>query len=253
LPHLHKNKWLLVLLLAGIATTCPPAWADSDELEVYRTEIADEGETNFDFASNVAKTADQSEAKGRSIFQVVGEYSYGLTDQWEVGIKLPLSYVDGIWYGNGLLGEFKYVAPHAKEGLYWGAEVEVGYASPLEEKRQWTLEAVPILGYRTNKWDITINPGLSIASAGDQRGIVNFEPSGKIAYQVIQKTAIGVEYFSEAGPLRSILPGGERNDVAFLALDTKIGKSTINIGLGHGVNDISPKFVAKLIVDLEFD
>jgi hypothetical protein len=250
----NKNKsQLFLLLLSGFVTVSPLARADTLELEVYRTDIADQGETNFDFAGNLARTSNQSDLNGTSVFQAVGEFSYGLTDQLEAGLKLPVSYVDGAWYGNGLLTEIKYVAPHAKEGFYWGTEIEVGFESPLDEKRQWTLEAVPILGYRANKWDIVINPGLSIASAGDQRGVVEFEPSGKLAYQFAQKSAIGVEYFSEAGPLTAILPGGQRSEIAFLALDTKVGKSAINIGFGHGVNDASPRFVAKLIVDLEFD
>ena len=64
---------------------------------------------------------------------------------------------------------------------------------------------------------------------------------------------LGVEYFSEAGPVRAMLPSNERSDIAFLALDTRVGKSTFNIGLGHGVNYAFPRLVAKLNVNVEFD
>jgi len=254
LPASNNGKLFAFLaVFAAIGSVSSFARADMTELEVYRSELADKGETNFDFASNIAKTSAQSDSNGRSVFQAVGEYSYGLTDFLEAGLKVPVSYANSVWYGNGLLTELKYVAPHENEGLYWGAEFEAGFLSPLGEKRQWTLEAVPIFGYRKNEWEIVVNPGLSIASAGDQRGVATFEPDGKISYQVSKKSAIGIEYFSEAGALRSVLPGGKRNEIALLAFDTKIRKSTINVGIGHGTNDASPGFVAKLVVDLEFD
>jgi hypothetical protein len=42
----------MLVLAASIGTR---ACADSSELEVYRSDIADEGELNFDFVGNVAR------------------------------------------------------------------------------------------------------------------------------------------------------------------------------------------------------
>lgn len=240
-------------MFALVASIGSPAHADTTELGVYRTEIADKGELNFDFASNALREPRHSDNSGQAVFQALGELSYGLIDGCEIGLKMPVAYSDGAWHGKSLSGEFKYVAPHEESGWYWGAEVEAGYFSTFDESPQWSAEIVPIVGYRFNRWEVTLNPGVSIASGGDQRGAVAFEPSGKVAYQVAQKTAIGVEYFSEAGRLNTMLPGRERNELAFLALDTKIGKSAINLGFGHGVNRYSPGFAVKAIVDLEFD
>ncbi|HXA48220.1 MAG TPA: hypothetical protein VNW52_11370, partial [Burkholderiaceae bacterium] len=102
-------------------------------------------------------------------------------------------------------------------------------------------------------WELTLDPGMSITSGGDGHGVAAFEPSAKASYLIARETAIGIEYFSEAGPLRAMLPGRERNELAFLAVDTKIGKSIINLGLGHGVNSYSPGFALKVVMDLEFD
>jgi hypothetical protein len=254
LTALHGAKWFAILVaFAAFGLAAAPARADSMELEVYRSDLTDKGETNVDFAANLARSPLQGDGNGRSVFQAVGEFSYGLSDNLQLGLKLPLAYTNAAWYGTGLLTELKYVAPHEGGGLYWGVEFEAGYLAPLGEARQWALEATPIVGYRANGWELVANPGLSIASAGDQRGVVAFEPSGKVAYQVAKQCALGVEYFSEAGALRSMLAGGKRNEIAFLTVDTKIGKSTVNLGIGHGTNDASPGFVAKLVVDLEFD
>jgi hypothetical protein len=174
-------------------------------------------------------------------------------DGYEIGVKAPVSYSNGMWVGKSLLGEVKYIAPYEKMGWYWGAEVEVGYFTAFDERQQWTAEIAPIIGFRRDKWEYVLNPGISVASGGDQRGVVEFEPSGKLAYEIARKTAIGIEYFSETGSLHTMLPGAERNELAFLTLDTKIGKSTINFGIGHGVNRYSPGFAVKAIFDLEFD
>ncbi len=247
----NRIKTLLLTLLLLLPAL--RAHADNTELDVYRGEIADEGESNIDFAANIAKTSRHSDGRGASVFQAVTEYSYGLDDSWEVGLKLPVYAMGGAWKAGGLLSEIKYVAPHEKYGWYWGAEFEIGYESIVGEDEQWTLETVPIIGWRNRFWDISLNPGVTITSGGEQRGTVIFEPAGKIAYATGDKCAVGIEYFSEAGPIGHLLPARERNDLLFLTLDTRIGKSAVNIGLGHGVGAASPGLALKTVIDLEFD
>lgn len=244
-------RCLLALSLAAAINS--QAHADTTELEVYQAEVTDKGELNFDFAANAMRGPRHSDNGDQAAFQAIGELSYGLSERCELGVKIPVAYTDGAWLGKSLLGEVKCVAPHEKSGWYWGVEIEAGYFTGLEERQQWSTEIVPVVGYRFAQWNITLNPGVSIASAGDQRGAVIFEPSGKLAYQFAQKTSLGVEYFSEAGRLNAMLPGQKRNELAFLVLDTQIGKSTVNFGLGHGTNSYSPGFAVKAIVDLEFD
>lgn len=254
----QRPAWLrllttLLTTLAATGAACPPAWAEQTEFEVYRTELPDAGESNFDFASSLSKTPNQGDSNGRSMFQAIGEYSYGIADRWAAGFRLPVYQTGGTWRGYGLLGEVKYVAPHVEQGFYWGAEIEAGYVSPPGEARQWLLEVMPIAGYRLERWEFTVNPGVVVASAGDGRGVVTFEPNGKISRQVAPQSAIGLEYFVDAGPLRAILPRAARSEVAYLALDTKLGKCGVNIGLGRGMTDASPRWTAKLVADLEFD
>lgn len=230
------------------------AFADSTELEVYRTDLADEGESNVDFAANVVKSAiSGDDRKKTAVFQAVGEYSYGLDDEWQIGLKLPVSESGGIWKAGGLLAEIKYLAPHQKDGWYWGAEVELGYESTIDEAQQWTTEITPIIGWKNDAWEATFNPGISLASAGEIRGVVAFEPSARLARSIGGKSSLGIEFFSEAGALRNPLPGRERNELGFLTLDTKLGKSTINLGIGHGLNSASPGLALKTVIDLEFD
>jgi hypothetical protein len=254
LTHIQKKHWRRSLtMLTAFTLITPLACASSAEIHVQRDELTDKGENNFDVSANLSKTSNKSELKGRSVFQALGEYSYGFADRWEAGVKIPIFHADGNWYGSGLIGELKYVAPHKDQGFYWGVEIEVGYTSPFNEKRQWELETVPIFGYLSDRWHFTANPGLSITSAGDERGIVTFEPSEKISYQLAPKSTIGLEYFAEMGSLKSVLPRNERNEVAYLVLDTKVSKSTIHVGLGHGMTVVSPRWVVKFSVDLEFD
>jgi hypothetical protein len=254
--HFNFPARKFALPLSLISILCDhalPAKADSTELEVYRDDIAEKGESNFDFSANAVRTARQSDFDGGTVFQAVGEFAYGLDDEWQIGLKLPLSYLAGTWKADGLLSEIKYVAPHDKTGWYFGAEFEIGYESSITEVQKWTIEAVPVIGLRSGKWDFTLNPGLSVASGGEQRGVIAFEPSAKVSYQVAGATALGLEYFSEAGPLRSMYPGRARNELAFLTVDTKVGKSIINFGIGRGTNGTSPGLAIKAVLDLEFD
>ena len=255
LSKMRTKTTLLCMLICSLAALAPQAHADSTELEVYRDDIADAGESNFDFAANAVQAPrhDDDDGRGTTVFQAVGEYAYGLDDIWQVGVKLPVSYTNGTWRADGLLSEIKFVLPHEKTGWYFGAEFEIGYESTPAEKQQWTIEATPIAGLRTGDWEFILNPGLSISSGGDQRGTVLFEPSAKAAYRVTANGALGIEYFSEAGPLRSTLPGRERNELAFVTFDTRIGKSIINFGAGHGTNSNSPGWAIKAVADLEFD
>lgn len=239
--------FLLFMLLAGSAR------ADNMELEVYRGEIADEGEINLDFAANLMQSPKHDDGHGVTVFQGITELSYGLDDNWEIGLKLPVYALGGAWHMEGLLTEIKYVAPHEKSGWYAGAEIEAGYETMPGENEQWTIEAVPIVGWRNALWDFSFNPGVTIASGGDLRGKLLFEPAAKLALQVAGKSAVGVEYFSEAGPVSRMPPAGRRNELAFLTLDTRAGKSTVNVGIGHGLNSASPGLALKTLIDLEFD
>ena len=247
-----RTTLLLAIFLNGLCYSSA-SYADPTELEVYTDELTDKGEFNMDMAGNTSQSARKSEQHGRAVSQAVGEFSYGVTEQLSTSVKLPVSFYGGTWYGNGALAEVKYIASHETNGFYWGAEVEAGYLSPLLEARQWELELTPILGYRNNDWHVVINPGVSLTSRGDEHGEFNFEPSAKLAYRLDKNDALGMEYFVQAGAVDSLLPRNRRNEIAFLAWDTKIAKSTINLGLGHGTTDASPRWVGKLIVDLEFD
>lgn len=223
------------------------------ELEVYRGEIADEGEINVDLAANLLQSPKHDDAHGASIFQGIAELSYGLNEDWEIGLKLPVYASNGAWRTEGVLAEFKYVVPQGKTGWYAGSEIEAGYETMAGENERWTIEAVPIVGWRDVHWDFTVNPGVTLASGGDQRGKVLFEPAAKLTYLVAPNNALGIEYFSEAGPVSRILPANRRNELAFVTLDTKVGKSAINLGVGHGMNAASPGWALKTVIDLEFD
>ena len=246
----YLRKSLIVLMLNFFSFS---AHADQSEFEVYSAGMPEKSESGFDLAMNAAQSPSQSESVQHSLIQAIGEYSYGLDDQFAIGVRLPIYHLENVWRGYGLLGEIKYIAPHSDQGFYWGSEIEAGYISPFQEKRGWILEVMPILGYRIGRWEFVTNPGLAITSAGEERGVVTFEPNSKISYQVTREYAVGIEYFIDAGSLSSFAPRDQRREVAYLTLDTMIAKNKINVGLGHGTTESSPRWIAKLIVDLEFD
>jgi hypothetical protein len=147
-----------------------PALADSDIDLVYGDDIARRGELAAELAARWSQTSRNSDFAGHVLWQAVGELAYGLSDRVSVGVKLPVSRVDGSWHAHGAYAEVKYLAPHRADGLYWGAEIEAGSIKPVGEERAFVLEAFPILGYRIGRYHLTANPGVEYTSEGEDKG-----------------------------------------------------------------------------------
>lgn len=172
------------LALALLACGAGQAQAGSNELQVYRDDMPDKGEYNLEFSTGLLKHAASSELKGVRQLSALAELSYGYSDEWEAGVKLPVYQIHQQWHASGLTAEVRYIATHQQQGWYWGAELELGYQSPYHEQRQWLLELTPIIGYRLGNWHFTANPGMALASRGDEQGELMFEPSAKLNWRI---------------------------------------------------------------------
>jgi hypothetical protein len=203
----------VVLVPASVA-------AAPNEIKVFTDELAKDGEHTFETHVNKA-------SRGGAL-QFMPEYSYGILRNWELSLQLPAAVDDGRLHAAGPRVELQYVAPHDDdEGFYWGFNIEVA---------RRTLELVPILGYRYERWHFAANPG-----AENSRGNVDFQPAAKAAYRTSPRNYFGVEWFGE-----------QTHRVLYLAWDGKIGKSDINVGAGHGLNGASDRWVVKAIYEFSF-
>lgn len=242
-----KHHAVLAVLLAILSDT---ALAGPDIDVVYGDDIAKRGELAGEVATRWSQSARSSDLAGRSVWQIQGELAYGMSDQFNLGIKLPAARTDGHWRGNSAYLEVKYVAPHADQGFYWGAEIEAGSVKPQGEERSAVLEAFPILGYRAGRYHLTANPGLEYTSEGEDKGW-EFAPNVKLAYELGKGHAVGLEYHVDAGKFGSFTPRSKRSETAYLTLDSHLADQKVSVALGHGTTSRSDRWAIRLGV--EFD
>lgn len=235
------------VLLGAIAL---PALADTDIDVVYGDDIARRGELATELAARWAQTSRASDFAGRTLWQAVGELAYGVSDNVSVGVKVPVTRVDGSWHAHGAYAEVKYLAARRAEGFYWGAEIEAGSIKPVDEERAFVLEAFPILGYRSGRVHLTANPGIEYSSEGEDRGW-GFSPKAKVSYQLNDAHALGLEYHVSAGKFGDFAPRSQRSETAYLTWDAKIAGQQMSLALGHGTTHASDRWAVRIGIELD--
>ena len=113
-----------------------------------------------------------------------------------------------------------------------------------------SLELRPIIGYRDGPWHAILNAGVKVQLTGTNRH-TDREPSAKVTYRAFERTAVGVEYYVEAGTQTGHAPPAGQQHLAVLVMDTQIGNARLNLGVGRGLTARSAGTVAKLIASFE--
>jgi hypothetical protein len=245
------------LLIAGLGACAigAPAFAVAapNEIKVFTDELANYREHNLEIHINKASSAGPKVEDRNAPLQVMPEYSYGIWHNWEISFQLPATFSQDARRLEGYRGELQYVAPHEEDedGFYWGFNVELARIARAGEAWFWSVELIPILGYRVDRWHFVANPGVDKALSGSSRA-TNFQPAAKVGYRAFRKNWFGLEYYVDAGPLRNPLPSSDQSRVLYLAWDGRIGKSEINVGLGRGFTDSSDRWVLKMICEFAF-
>ena len=241
----------IALVLSALALSVG-AQAAPNEIKVFTDELAPYEEHTLETHVNKASSAGSRADNQRTPLQVMPEYSYGVWRNWELSFQLPLAFTSDTSKPEGYRAELQYVAPHDEErGFYWGVNLEVARIDRLGEQPYWNAELIPILGYRVDRWHLVANPGIDKALSG-ANGTTKFQPAAKLAYRSFAKNYFGVEYYVDAGPLRHRSPGSDQERMLYFAWDGKIGKSDINVGVGHGLTDVSDRWVIKAIYEFAF-
>ena len=79
-----------------------------------------------------------------------------------------------------------------------------------------------------------------------------FSPSAKAVYGITSTVDVGMEYYGDNLPNKSLYNITQQPHTAYLVLDAKHGKSSLNFGVGKGVTANSDNWVIKLIASLSF-
>ena len=228
---------------------CSGAHAISPDLKVSTDDLNEAGEHFIEFQANKASRPGPGAPDARVPLQVLAEYSYGITDHWQVAAKVPFAREHGFRSLGGSI-ELRYLGVHDREsGGYWGLDLAAGRARELPgETASSALEVQPVLGYRAWGWHFAANVALGFPSSGeDRRG--TFSSKLKAARR-IGGHELGLEHFLEAGPVRNWLPRQERSEYLFVVWDKVVGNE-LNLGLGRGLTDASERWILKAVYSFQ--
>lgn len=252
-------KRQLFALIAGMAVTLPcVCFAANEEIQVYLDDLSQPGQFGVDVHNNFVTSGDSTLPYPGGLaplyqYRLTPEFYYGLTKTVELGAYLLTTKTsDGQTQFEGEKVRIKYIAPHDSDnGLFWGANLEVGRTNLYASPQAWNAELKGIAGYRSGRWTFAINPNVdwSLSKGG---GPVTLDVDGKVAYKVTEKTQIGLETYNELGPLRHLQGLNQNSKTLYLALDHDFGQYDLNAGIGRGLTSDADNWVLKFIIGTHF-
>ena len=235
---------------AGVYAALP------DEIQVYTDDLEAPGERGVELHVNTTPsgraTPDYAgEVTPRHGLRITPEISWGLAPDWDAGLYLPFTRsAEGAKFFAGPKFRLKWLPlrpQEGKQGAFAGVNGELAFVHRRFVEARRTLEIRPILGWRGTQWLVAFNPTLGLDLAGEERGVLMFHPAVKVARDVGNKTALGVEYYADLGRLGNSLPHAEQSHTLFLVLDAERTLGW-NLGIGRGLTGATDRWTLKAIV-----
>lgn len=220
------------------------------EIKVHDELIAEYQESAYEVETNLFQ-APASQGLKTNVFQTRLEYGYGIARNSEIGANLYLSNYNGVSYVNGGKVSHMYIPTHDEEGLWhYGVKNEINYIKDVGGNETTYYELTPILALQLQKWRFIINPSVDVTL--NKNSSATFSPSAKAVYGITSTVDVGMEYYGDNLPNKSLYNITQQPHTAYLVLDAKHGKSSFNFGVGKGVTANSDNWVIKLIASLSF-
>ena len=247
-----------VLLIAGLfLALAEPAFAVSDEIQVYTGEIMPVGElgltwhNNYAFDGLTAPDFPAGQADNHT-YSSVTEFALGVTPWFEAGLYLPLfsRASNRGWSYNGFKLRALFVQPdNGDKDFYYGVNFEFSWNEKSWDERKNTNEVRPIIGWRfgdERRWSLTFNPILDNSYVGFSR--LDFAPSTRLDYKIDEKWTVAAEEYADFGELRGFLPADQQSHQLWGVVDYSGDPISIEAGLGFGLTSASDGLAVKLML-----
>lgn len=248
-----------VLVLIFVIAVPMVVLAQTDEIQVYDAEIAPPGIFNLMLHSNFTPLGRMTpDFPGAIIanhsFQETAEWAYGVTPWMEQGLYLPLTSPYSANHGatiNGFKIRELFVRPDAHDHkFFYGLNFEFSVNANYWEDKRTTSELRPIVGLHLHPWDFVYNPIVDTDYTGGF-GNLQFNPAGRVAYNLNSRWAIAAEEYDGFGPLRHFVPYHQQFHEIWAVMDhysPKFLGINIEAGVGFGLTPGSDKVTLKLML-----
>lgn len=253
------TRLVLVLLMLALAAIGTGARAQTDEIQVYDGNIADQGQFEVEFHNNFTpigrRTADfPGGVVPNHALNGVPEFSYGVTDWFEAGLYLPVYTVTSkgrVEFDSTKIRAL-FVTPYAAQRtFFYGVNFELSYNARHWEETTLSGEMRPIAGLHLGDWDLIVNPIIDTDFKGV--GKLDFAPAERVAYNLSPFWAVALEHYADFGPLRAFDTFDRQGQTLFAVADYKQeDQYNVEFGLGHGFTHGSDDLVLKLMIGIDY-
>lgn len=252
---------LIVTAMAVLAAMPARMRAQTDEIQVYDAEIAEPGVFNVMIHNNFTPIGRKSaEFPGAIIANNSDngavEWAYGVKPWLEQGLYLPVYSIHSENQGatiNGFKIRELFVRPHAADHkFFYGLNFEFSVNALYWESRRITSEIRPIVGLHLHQWDFIYNPIVDTDYTGGVKGL-QYNPAGRVAYNLNERWAVAVEEYDGFGPLRGFVPHNQRFHETWAVVNHKGGFLNVETGVGVGWSGGADRVTLKLMLSRDLN
>lgn len=258
----------------ALATVAAPVRAiDRFEIQVYEADLNEPGQPGLETHLNYTVRGTRApEYPGQvppdHVGRITLEPAVGVTEWLELGAYLQfLAAPGGDRRFGGWKARAKLVVPERLRGrLMLGLNLEIGNVPRAVEQDRWANEFRPILGWKGDRWLVSVNPIFGYALSGADRFRPDLEPCGKVAFDTHLGFSVGAEYYASLGFANALLPAREQEHLLLAVVDyvprapepaagspMHAGEWELNLGVGGALTDApGPHLLVKAIVGRSF-
>jgi hypothetical protein len=242
---------VMVVLWFGQAS---PAFAQTDEIQVYDATIAPIGTFNLTLHNNFTPSGGTApEFPGGIVpdrsLNGAAEWAYGIAPWFEAGLYFPLYSITGsgsVLY-NGLKLRTLFVTPNAaKRDFFYGVNFEFSFNTTHWDPHAYTSEIRGIVGTHIGRFDLIFNPIVDNSWNGFSK--LEFVPETRVAMALSERYKVALEEYDNFGSISHFLPAAKQSHQLFAVVDINTKVVGIEAGVGAGLTSASDHWVVKLIL-----
>jgi hypothetical protein len=257
------KPFFLAALIATILAAAPLAAQANFEIQIYPSKTQEPGTTLFEWHSNYTGSGSKSVVDGvlptDGVLHNTLEITHGFNDIFELGFYLFTS----ARTGDGWQVAGSHLRPRIRAPESWKLPVglslsaEIGPTQRKFDPAEWGVELRPIVDQTVGRFYWALNPTIGWALKGDSAGRgyrgMEFEPSGKIAWQVAKEAQVGFEYYGATGTIARMAKSVDQQHMLYPSVDVTLSEDwEFNAGYGFQLSGSGDRNILKMIVGRKF-